>query len=290
MDVAALLERFRFLPRWRVDDVMISYAVDGGGVGAHVDQYDVLLLQGAGQRRWSIDTRPNPSTAFREDVELKLLREFHPTHEWTLDPGDMLYLPPGVPHDGVAVGECMTFSIGMRAPAASELLLDFSERVAEALPESRRYADPDLSPATAPGEIDAVALRRARQALGPVAAALDDDAFADWFGSFATRYRCAQLPVPRRRPVDRAMLAERLPHMALRRDPWSRLAWRRKGRGARLYATGTVFDAPIAWARELASGAHAFDGAKLARLPQPERGRALLAALIDAGHVTYLRR
>ena len=289
-DTAALLDGFAFIPNWRIDDVMVSYATDDGGVGAHVDQYDVFLLQGAGQRRWSIDTRPNPSTAFREDVELKLLREFHPTHEWTLDPGDMLYLPPGVPHDGVAVGECMTFSIGMRAPAASELLLDFSERVAEALPESRRYADPDLSPATAPGEIDAVALRRARQALGPVAAALDDDAFADWFGSFATRYRCAQLPVPRRRPVDRAMLAERLPHMALRRDPWSRLAWRRKGRGARLYATGTVFDAPIAWARELASGAHAFDGAKLARLPQPERGRALLAALIDAGHVTYLRR
>ena len=103
-DTATLLDGFAFIPSWRIDDVMVSYATDGGGVGAHVDQYDVFLLQGAGRRRWSIDTRPNPSTAFREDVELKLLREFHPTHEWTLGPGDMLYLPPGVPHDGVASG------------------------------------------------------------------------------------------------------------------------------------------------------------------------------------------
>lgn len=289
-DTAALLEAFKFIPNWRIDDVMISYATDGGGVGAHVDQYDVFLLQGFGQRRWAIDTRPNPPTAFRENVELKLLREFHPDHAWTLEAGDMLYLPPGIPHDGVAVGECMTFSLGMRAPAASELLLDFTEHLAEVLPESQRYADPDLTPATEPGEIDDAALRRARRSLGPIAAVLDENAFADWFGGFVTRYRCAQLPLPRRRPVDRAMLAERLPHMVLRRDPWSRFAWRRKGRGARLYAAGAAFDAPLAWARELASGARTVDGAALAKLPQPARGRELLAALIDAGHVTYRRR
>jgi 50S ribosomal protein L16 3-hydroxylase len=289
-DTAALLDAFAFIPSWRIDDVMISYAVDGGGVGAHVDQYDVFLLQGLGRRRWSIDTRPNPAIAFRENVELKLLESFTPTHTWTLDPGDMLYLPPGTPHDGVAVGECMTLSIGMRAPAAAELLLDFSQRMAEALPESERYADPDLTPATEAGEIDDAALRRARRALGPAAAMLGDDAFADWFGSFVTRYRCAQLAAPRRRPVDHAMLAERLPHMVLLRDPWSRFAWRRRGPRARLYAAGATFDAPIAWARELASGARTFDGAKLAKLPQPARGRTLLAALIDAGHVTYGRR
>ncbi|HET7300157.1 MAG TPA: cupin domain-containing protein, partial [Oleiagrimonas sp.] len=94
-DVAKLLEHFHFLPSWRVDDVMVSYAEDGGGVGAHVDQYDVFLLQGMGRRRWSIDARPNPPTAFRDDVELKILRDFAPSHTWTLEPGDMLYLPPG---------------------------------------------------------------------------------------------------------------------------------------------------------------------------------------------------
>ena len=289
-DTAALLDGFTFIPNWRVDDVMISYATDGGGVGAHVDQYDVFLLQGLGQRRWAIDTRPNPSTAFRDDVELKLLREFHPTHQWTLDPGDMLYLPPGVPHDGVAVSECMTFSVGMRAPAASELLLDFTEHLAALLLESQRYADPDLVPATAPGEIDNAALRRARRTLGPIAATLDDDAFADWFGGFATRYRCAQVVTPRKRPVDSAALADRLPRSTLWRDPWSRFAWRRQGRDAQLYAAGIAMDAPIGWARMLASGARTFVGADLAKLPQPSRGITLLAALINAGHVTVRRR
>ena len=288
-DTAALLGEFAFIPSWRIDDVMISYAVDGGGVGAHVDQYDVFLLQGLGQRRWSIDTRANPPTAFREDAELKLLREFNPTHTWTLDPGDMLYLPPGVPHDGVAVGECTTFSIGMRAPAAGDLLFDFAAHVAESLPESQRFADPDLKPVDDAGEIDAAALRRARHAIGPAASALDDGAFADWFGGFITRYRVAQVPVPRTRGIDRAVLAERLPHVVLERDPWSRFAWCRRSRDARLYAAGAAFDAPLVWARELASGARKLSGARLAGLPRQATGIALLASLIDAGHL-HLRK
>ena len=289
-DTGALLDSFRFIPSWRVDDVMISYAADGGGVGAHVDQYDVFLLQGAGLRRWSIDTRPNPPTAFRPDVELKLLRTFSPTHTWTLDPGDMLYLPPGVPHDGVAVGGCMTFSIGMRAPAAGELLFDFAAHVAEALPESRRFADPDLTPATAPGEIDDDALRRARRTLGPVATAIDDEAFADWFGAFITRYRAAQSAVPRKHPIDPAALAMRLPGAVLERDPWSRFAWRRHGREARLYVAGNAFDAPLGWSRELASGARRFEGNRLWKLPRRAQGIGLLATLVDAGYVTLRRR
>jgi 50S ribosomal protein L16 3-hydroxylase len=289
-DTAALLAAFDFIPSWRMDDVMISYAADGGGVGAHVDQYDVFLLQGLGQRRWSIDTRANPSTAFRDDVELKLLREFHPTHTWTLDPGDMLYLPPGVPHDGVAAGECMTFSIGMRAPAAGELLFDFAAHVAETLPESQRFADPDLEPADDAGEIDDAALRRARRAVGGAAGALDDDAFADWFGSFITRYRAAQAAAPRKRGIDCAALADRLPRSVLERDPWSRFAWRRRGRDARLYVAGNAMDAPLAWARELASGAREFDGARLARLPRQARGIELLAMLIDNGHLHLRKR
>jgi 50S ribosomal protein L16 3-hydroxylase len=289
-DTAALLDHFRFIPSWRIDDVMISYAPDGGGVGAHVDHYDVFLLQGLGQRRWSIDTRPSPPTAFREDVELKLLETFSPTHTWTLTPGDMLYLPPGVPHDGVAVGECTTFSIGMRAPAAGELLFDFAAHLAETLPESQRFADPDLEPASGAGEIDDAALRRARRTLGPVAAALDDEAFADWFGAFVTRYRLAQVAAPRKRRVDHATLAERLPHASLERDPWSRFAWRRRGRGARLYVAGNVFDAPAGWAKTLTSNARRIEGSRLAQLPECARGVALLAALIDAGHVTLRKR
>ncbi|HRN60119.1 MAG TPA: cupin domain-containing protein, partial [Chiayiivirga sp.] len=141
-DVAALLQHFAFLPRWRIDDVMVSFAAPEGSVGAHVDQYDVFLIQGLGQRRWMIDAGPNPPQAFRKGVELKLLQHFTPTHDWVLEPGDMLYLPPGVPHHGVALDACLTLSVGMRAPSRGELLVDLAETLAERLPETPRYADP----------------------------------------------------------------------------------------------------------------------------------------------------
>ncbi|HEX7371025.1 MAG TPA: cupin domain-containing protein [Rhodanobacteraceae bacterium] len=288
-DTAVLLDAFSFIPSWRIDDVMVSYAANGGGVGAHVDQYDVFLLQGLGQRRWAIDARANPSTEFRDDVELKLLKRFTPSHEWVLDPGDMLYLPPGVPHDGVALGECTTFSIGMRAPASSELLFDLAAHVAESLPESQRFIDPDLAPAGDGGEIDDAALRRVRRAIGPAASMLDDDALADWFGSFITRYRAAQVAVPRKRKLTVDAVAKRLEHSIVQRDTWSRFAWRRKGRDASLYVAGNRFDVPLAWARQLASARTRMDGAQLAKLPQEARGLALLAALVNAGYIDLQR-
>ena len=129
-DVRELLAQFRFLPRWRVDDIMISFAATGGSVGAHVDHYDVFLLQAQGERRWMIDAsvalgKPAPDLAFQEDVAIKLLQRFAPTHEWVLSPGDMLYLPPLVPHHGVAENPCLTFSVGMRAPSSAELIADY---------------------------------------------------------------------------------------------------------------------------------------------------------------------
>ncbi|MBS0382113.1 MAG: cupin domain-containing protein [Proteobacteria bacterium] len=302
-DTAALLRHFDFIPSWRLDDVMISYATDKGGVGAHVDQYDVFLLQGLGQRRWSIDTRVNPPTAFRDDVELKLLRKFNPTHAWTLDPGDMLYLPPGVPHDGVAVGECMTYSVGLRAPSQAEMLADIAHTLAEQVPDEQRYADPDLRPASAAGEIDAAAMARVMQALPwlrfdarggkprriragtGLVQGIPVSSLRTWFGCFITRYRSAQAAVPRKRPVDRAALAGRLPQAVLERDAWSRFAWCRNGRGATLFAAGQAFDAPLAWAKLLAGQARRFDGRQLAALPQRARGVALLADLVDAGHL-----
>ena len=116
-DVAALLPHFDFIPRWRIDDIMVSFAATGGSVGAHTDQYDVFLLQAQGRRRWLIDAGPDPRLDFRDDVDIKLLREFTPSHDWVLEPGDMLYLPPGVPHHGIAEDPCLTFSVGMRAPS-----------------------------------------------------------------------------------------------------------------------------------------------------------------------------
>jgi 50S ribosomal protein L16 3-hydroxylase len=261
-DVARLLEHFGFLPSWRIDDVMVSYAEPGGGVGAHVDQYDVFLLQGLGQRHWAISTDPHAPRDFRADIELKQLAHFEPTHEWLLEPGDMLYLPPGVPHDGTAFGgPCMTFSIGMRAPSQAELTGDLADYLAERLDESQRYTDADLAPARAPGEIDAAALARLRAAL-PFAGALDDDTLRDWFGRFITRYRNAQTPAPPGKPLTLPTLRKRLEGGAvLLRHPWSRLAWSRGQRGATLFANGQAHASPAALARQLcAERAPAFDG------------------------------
>ena len=142
----ALLDRFRFVPDARLDDLMISYATDGGGVGPHFDSYDVFLLQVQGKRRWRISAQQDLS--LQDGLPLKVLQRFEPEEEWVLEPGDMLYLPPHIAHDGVAIGECMTCSIGFRSPSARELIGQFlyhlAERgnVASQAREDERYRDP----------------------------------------------------------------------------------------------------------------------------------------------------
>jgi len=283
LDVAGLLDAFAFIPRWRVDDVMVSYATDGGGVGAHVDQYDVFLVQGIGQRHWRISTDPNASTAFRDDAELKLLREFTPTHAWLLDPGDALYLPPRIAHEGTAVGACMTFSLGMRAPSAAELLLDFAETIAQPLGEDLRYADPGLAPASDPHAIDAAAIARATRVLDRLRN-VDKSTFADWFGQFITRYRSAHTAAPMHRPRTTADIAGRLPHSTLLRNPWSRFAWRADGRRATLFVAGERFAVTAAFARALCAQSE-INGAALARLCRQRPALEAITALINAGHV-----
>ena len=280
-DVAQLLEHFTFLPTWRVDDIMVSYAEDGGGVGAHIDQYDVFLLQGIGQRHWAISTDPLAPKDFRADVELKQLVHFEPTHEWLLEPGDMLYLPPGVPHDGVAFGgPCMTLSVGMRAPSQAELTGDLADHIAERLPDDLRYTDPELRPATHVGEIDLATAGRLRRAL-PFAAALDDALLLDWFGRFITRYRNAQMVLPVDKPVTAAALSKQLvPGVELLRHPWTRLAWSRHHATCTLYANGEAYPATPALGQLLCAQ-------RVLSLPDPvdDADRALLLALLNDGHL-----
>lgn len=280
-DVAKLLEPFAFLPSWRLDDIMISYAEPGGGVGAHVDQYDVFLIQGLGQRHWAIDTNPDAPRDFRPDVELKQLVSFEPDHEWLLEPGDILYLPPGVPHDGIAFGgPCMTISVGMRAPSQAELTGDLADYLAERLPDELRYADPDLAPVKTIGEIDAAALARLRTAL-PFAAGLDDDALRDWFGRFITRYRNAQTPASPARAVTAASLHKQLAAGArLLRHPWSRLAWARGRAGTTLFANGEAWPVSATLAKVLCAQ-HEYTPPTAPTAAD----EALLLALVNAGHL-----
>jgi 50S ribosomal protein L16 3-hydroxylase len=287
-DVATLLPRFSFLPRWRIDDVMVSYAVDGGSVGAHVDNYDVFLLQGLGRRRWSISTDPRASKATRDDAEIKLLRTFEPTHEWVLEPGDMLYLPPGVPHHGVAIGECMTYSVGMRAPSRAELLIDFAETFAAEWPEELRFGDADLMPTNGDGEIDDAAFARVLAAMPWLRAdsrELDASMLRTWFASFITRYRSALSAVPRARRIsDVEMARARASSAEVVRNPWSRSAWLRAGREARLFVAGAELPCSIRFARLIGAGA-AF---ALADVAAP-RDRDALRRLVDLGHVSLVK-
>ncbi len=154
--VADLKQALNFIPAARLDDVMISYATDGGGVGPHFDSYDVFLLQAQGQRRWRIG--PQRDLRLREDLPLKILSHFTPEAEWVLEPGDLLYLPPRYAHDGIAIGECMTWSIGFRAPRqdelAQELLARLADRAADELSPTL-YQDAGQRPTAQPAKMPA---------------------------------------------------------------------------------------------------------------------------------------
>ena len=173
--VHALLQQFRFVPDARLDDLMISYATDGGGVGPHFDSYDVFLLQAHGQRKWRIGRQKK--FELQEGVPLKILKAFEPEAEFVLNPGDMLYLPPGYAHDGIAVGECMTYSVGFRVPRSAELasglLMGMSEEVAEACGSAKDvlYQDPHQEAAIQDASIPQALQQFAAQA---VAKALQD--------------------------------------------------------------------------------------------------------------------
>lgn len=180
---ALLLDEFRFIPGWRLDDLMVSFAPDEGGVGPHVDSYDVFLLQGLGRRRWQIAESFDPRLT--PGLDLKILQRFEAEQEWILEPGDMLYLPPGVAHNGVALEPCMTYSIGFRAPFSRTLvgsLLNLPDAVLP--PESALYSDPDLAPVTQPGAVGNDAVARLRSMLQPLLA--DDELLGRWLGSAVT--------------------------------------------------------------------------------------------------------
>jgi 50S ribosomal protein L16 3-hydroxylase len=164
--VHSLMNQFRFVPDARLDDLMVSYASDGGGVGPHFDSYDVFLLQAHGQRRWRIGRQKDLS--LQPDMPLKILANFEPEMEFVLDAGDMLYLPPRYAHDGVAVGECMTYSIGFRAPSRAELAGELLQRLAEDAADAvgdGLYADPKQLAVAQSGEIPETLVAFARKAL-----------------------------------------------------------------------------------------------------------------------------
>ncbi|MEI8027379.1 MAG: cupin domain-containing protein [Pseudomonadota bacterium] len=183
-EVLQLKRKFRFLPDWRMDDVMVSYAANGGGVGPHVDYYDVFLVQAMGRRHWKIGKLLDHEPEYREDLDLRIMKEFHPVEDWILEPGDILYLPPMVPHDGVAIGEAMTFSMGFRSPAYDEMLAAWSRSIGVDMLENQRFHGGQWKPTSKPGEITYEAVKEVIQILNSFPKEPTD--VAKWFGRLVT--------------------------------------------------------------------------------------------------------
>ena len=226
-----LIEPFRFIPDWRIDDLMISYAADQGSVGPHVDAYDVFLIQLDGVREWRIGG-PAMDAPCLPDLDLRILANFTATDSWRLSPGDLLYLPPGIAHHGIARSPCLTASVGFRAPSHREILQAWLDSVTLSIPETLRLGDPGLPPQASPSEISADAARTIRQILERHLQQ-DDQAFHHWLGAFLTETNaCDYLDDVQPSPLNRDAFLNRLrqPGTTLTRHPRARIAWQQTGR------------------------------------------------------------
>lgn len=225
----SLLEQFRFLPDARLDDVMVSYAPPGGGVGPHFDSYDVFLLQGMGRRRWQVSAQRD--LALRDNQPLKLLKRFRSQGQCVLNPGDMLYLPPDFAHDGVAVEPCLTYSIGFRAPSRRELISGFLAYLDEALQVDGRYSDRGRAPSRHPGRLDGRMLRFTRQTLDAIR--WNDNGVVDFLGRHLSESKSHVMFAPGQ-PMSAHDFARRSRRHGLRLAGASRLLYR----GTRAWLNG----------------------------------------------------
>ena len=252
----ALLRRFNFIPYARLDDLMVSYANDGGGVGPHFDSYDVFLLQAHGRRRWRVSMQQDK--ALLPNAPLKILKNFKHTIEWTLEPGDMLYLPPGCAHDGVAIGECMTYSIGFRAPSAQELARGFLEHLAETVVRQGFYADAGLKPAARPALLDDAYVENAARLVGNLKPSLS--AFEEYLGCTLTEPKANVFFDAPEAPLTAAQFARAVGKSGVQLDVKTQMLYR----GRRLFINGESAPVPASrFLKALADTRHTPSGARL---------------------------
>ena len=285
-EVAELLEEFKFLPKWRIDDVMVSFAVPGGGVGPHFDNYDVFLLQGYGKRRWQVGQVCDSDSPMLQHADLKILAEFVKTEEWVLEPGDMLYLPPLLAHCGTAEDDCMTYSVGCRAPSAAEVLTHFTDFLAQHLPDEERYSDADAQPTSDPTQIQRDALDRLKALLTEHMS--DERLLMTWFGQFMTEPKYPEL-IAGIEIDEEGFLGGLEDGAILIRNPSARMAWSEVGDDLVLFASGQsrLLSASLRELLKLVCSADALHIENLGAWLADDEGRNLLVELVKQGSLEF---
>ncbi|WP_263141976.1 cupin domain-containing protein [Pseudomonas sp. RIT-PI-AD] len=285
-EVAELLQHFRFLPSWRIDDVMISFAAPGGGVGPHYDNYDVFLLQGHGRRRWKIGQMCDNDSPLLPHGDLRILAGFEQTDEWVLEPGDMLYLPPRLAHFGIAEDDCMTYSVGFRAPSAAEVLTHFTDFLAQFLPDEERYGDAGSPPPEDPHQIQRDALDRLKALLAEHMG--DERLLLTWFGQFMTEPRYPEL-VSGSEVEEEEFLTALDQGAVLIRNPSARLAWSEVDENLVLFASGQsrLLSGHLRELLKLICAAEALHLDNLGPWLADDEGRKLLWELVKQGSLEF---
>lgn len=287
-EVADILDHFRFIPNWRLDDIMASYAPPGGSVGPHYDQYDVFLLQAQGHRRWRFGGQCGEHSPRVEGTPLRILRDWQPDEEVLLAPGDMLYLPPGIGHHGVAEDDCITLSVGFRSPTVDDLLTSFTDFLCSETDVSTHLTDGEPGLVSNPGTIPATVLDRLQSVIE--ARISDRRQLALWFGQFSTAPKNSDIVIPAEPPATAGDLLEALADgEALRWNEGSRFAYTELDDQVALFVDGERYllsgDArPLA---PLLCASSRPDPVELTRLCQDEALAELLAVLYNQGSLYF---
>lgn len=250
-ELASIPDLFDFIPNWRFDDLMCSYAADQGSVGPHFDLYDVFIIQGEGKRRWQISTAEVPEENQVKDTPLRIQEEFNAEEEWILEPGDMIYIPPNVSHHGVSLGESISFSVGYRAVSHADLVNDFIAHITQSLSTKLTYQDADLSLQANSSEITKDATKRIKKIfkeyLNP-----EHPEIENWFAKFMSDPKSEYTEAPENLIESTEELINEIELGAtLNRHPASRFAFIKNKKDSRIYIDGNDYDVSVEFSKAL---------------------------------------
>ncbi|MFK8047938.1 MAG: cupin domain-containing protein [Halioglobus sp.] len=283
-EVAQLLKLVDFIPQWRLDDVMISYAVDGASVGPHYDNYDVFLLQAQGLRQWHLGQQCNEHTPLKTGTDLRILENFQCQSTHLLSPGDILYVPPGVAHWGVASGESMTYSVGFRAPRMSDILSRGVDAALETLSAEAFYSDPGLASTHRPGEISSEDNRRAKDQLIAALSKFED---TQWFGELVTEPKHPFEPIFESEAFSLADLRDDDAILGL--CAHSKIAWQQSAEDIVVFANGEskVFGHAVLPTLIVLCGEWLMEGSALSIAVEDTETATLLVYLLELGCLEF---